>query len=156
VVSPGEVRPGGVPRGDFLAAGSHSGWKKGASSPFPFDGAIPGAIWRAKRLVPIFDRGLAWRRTVGMLSMLVVGVLAALLGQAIMPSRGASGWLFGTVLGVGGAVLGGMLMSALVPADPASSDVQLPDLFGSVLGPFLTLTAYYVLRRGPVLASWRR
>ncbi len=49
----------------------------------------------------------------GILSWIIFGLIAGLIAKAIHPGRDPGGWIITILLGIGGAVLGGWIGTAL-------------------------------------------
>jgi uncharacterized membrane protein YeaQ/YmgE (transglycosylase-associated protein family) len=50
---------------------------------------------------------------IGIISWIVVGLIAGILGKLIMPGRGPGGFLLTIVIGMVGAIVGGLLVNLL-------------------------------------------
>ena len=84
----------------------------------------------------------------GIVTMLVVGLVAGLLARALMPGNDAMGWVGTIVLGIVGSFLGGFLLSLLLHDRTAdSSDFHPTGLVGSVIGALIVLGIMHFARR---------
>lgn len=76
----------------------------------------------------------------GLILFLIMGLIAGLLARAIMPGRDPMGWVGTMLLGVVGAILGGLLFGG---PDNAVGYI------GAVVGAFIVLLLYrLVVGRG--------
>ena len=76
----------------------------------------------------------------GILSWLVLGLIAGVLAKFILPGKGPSGWIYTIALGIVGALVGGFIGHAL-----GLGDIHSPDLRSIALavgGSVLVLVVY--------------
>lgn len=74
----------------------------------------------------------------GFIWMIIVGLVAGLLARAIKPGNDAMGWIMTIVLGIVGALVGGMIASVLgIDADGGPVG-----LIFSVIGAIILLFIY--------------
>jgi uncharacterized membrane protein YeaQ/YmgE (transglycosylase-associated protein family) len=77
----------------------------------------------------------------GIISMIVVGLIAGLIARAIMPGPNPMGWLGTIVLGIVGSFVGGFLTATLLhrgtdnPFEPSG-------IVGSIIGALIVLFIY--------------
>ena len=84
----------------------------------------------------------------GILSMIVVGLIAGFVARAIMPGRDPMGWVMTIVLGIVGSFVGGFLINFLFHTDRVdSSAIQPTGIVGSVIGALVVLGIYHLARR---------
>ena len=84
----------------------------------------------------------------GIISMIVVGLIAGLIARAIMPGKDSMGWILTIGLGIVGSFVGGFLINALFHNDTANtSDFQPTGIVGSVVGALIVLGIYHLVRR---------
>ena len=82
----------------------------------------------------------------GIISMIVVGLIAGLIARAIMPGPDPMGWLATILLGIVGSFVGGFLATTLLhrgtdnPFEPSG-------IVGSVIGALIVLFIYRRVRR---------
>ena len=88
----------------------------------------------------------------GIISMIVVGLIAGLIARAIMPGKDSMGWLLTIGLGIGGSFVGGFLINVFFHDNSANtSDFQPTGIVGSVVGALIVLGVYHLVgRRQPV------
>jgi uncharacterized membrane protein YeaQ/YmgE (transglycosylase-associated protein family) len=82
----------------------------------------------------------------GVVGWIVLGLLAGLIAQAIMPGEGRAGCLFSTLLGIAGALLGGFLATAFGLGDPVDTFFSLSTWVAAVIGALIILFLGKTLR----------
>ena len=82
----------------------------------------------------------------GILSWIVLGLLAGLLAKYIMPGNDPGGIILTIVLGIAGAVVGGFIGTLLGFGDISGFDLR--SLAIAVCGALLLLFGYRQLRQG--------
>lgn len=75
----------------------------------------------------------------GIIGWIVLGLLAGLLAKAIMPGAERGGFIVTTLLGVGGALLGGFVATALGFGDPIDEFFDLSTWLAAVAGALAIL-----------------
>lgn len=84
----------------------------------------------------------------GIISMIVVGLIAGLLARAIMPGPDPMGWIGTIVLGILGSFVGGFLASTLLGRSTASGSAFEPSgIIGSIIGALVVLGIYRMVKR---------
>ena len=78
----------------------------------------------------------------GIIGWIVLGLLAGLLAKAIMPGAERGGFIVTTLLGIGGALLGGFLATALGFGDPIDEFFDLSTWLAAVAGALAILFAW--------------
>jgi uncharacterized membrane protein YeaQ/YmgE (transglycosylase-associated protein family) len=88
------------------------------------------------------------RPDMGIVTMIIVGLIAGLLARAIMPGKDPMGWIATILLGIVGSFVGGFLGS-LVFGDTSSggSDIHPTGIAGSVIGALIVLAIYHLVSR---------
>jgi len=81
----------------------------------------------------------------GILSWVVLGLIAGLLARWLMPGRAAGGLVITIVLGVVGALLGGFIATQLGYGDV--NGLNLYSVLVAVLGAVLVLFVYGLLKQ---------
>jgi uncharacterized membrane protein YeaQ/YmgE (transglycosylase-associated protein family) len=84
---------------------------------------------------------------VGIIGWILLGFLAGLIAKAIMPGAERGGFILTTLLGIGGALLGGFLASVLGLGDPIDEFFDLSTWFAAVVGAIVILFAWNALDR---------
>ena len=81
----------------------------------------------------------------GILSWIVFGLIAGLIGRAIMPGRDPGGFIVTTAIGILGAVIGGFVGTQLGWGGVTGFDLR--SLGIAVVGALLLLALFRLLRR---------
>lgn len=77
----------------------------------------------------------------GILSWIILGLVAGAIAKLLMPGRDPGGWIVTMLLGIAGAILGGWIGGALWGSGGVSG-VNLPSVGLAVLGAFVLLFIY--------------
>jgi uncharacterized membrane protein YeaQ/YmgE (transglycosylase-associated protein family) len=83
---------------------------------------------------------------VGIIGWLIIGLVAGALARLLVPGRDPMGWVATILLGLVGAVVGGLLADMLF-------DDESIGLVGAVLGGVLVLLAYNAMTRGRAVGA---
>jgi uncharacterized membrane protein YeaQ/YmgE (transglycosylase-associated protein family) len=86
----------------------------------------------------------------GILSWIVLGLVAGLLAKMLMPGRGPGGLVVTILLGIGGALLGGYLGSHFLGVGDVNA-FNLHSVALAVGGAVLLLVIYGALKRAKVI-----
>ena len=79
------------------------------------------------------------------IAWIVLGLLAGLLAKSLMPGEERIGIFLTTVLGIAGALLGGLIASVLGLGDPIDEFFDLSTWLAAVLGAATILFGYRAL-----------
>ena len=82
----------------------------------------------------------------GIISMIVVGLIAGLIARAIMPGPDPMGWIGTIVLGIVGSFVGGFLASTLLGRGTGSA-LEPTGIVGSIIGALVVLAIYRLAKR---------
>jgi len=82
---------------------------------------------------------------VGIIGWILLGFLAGLIAKAIMPGAERGGFILTTLLGIGGALLGGFLAAVLGLGDPIDEFFDLSTWVAAVVGALVILFAWNAL-----------
>ena len=82
----------------------------------------------------------------GIIGWLIIGLVAGALARLLVPGRDPMGWLATIVLGLAGALVGGVLADMLF-------DDESIGLVGAVAGAVLLLLAYNTMTRGRAVGA---
>ena len=84
----------------------------------------------------------------GILSWIIVGLIAGALAKLIMPGKDPGGIIVTMLIGIVGAVLGGFIVGLFVPGDLISG-INITTIIVATLGAIILLALYrwYVGRR---------
>lgn len=75
----------------------------------------------------------------GIIGWIVLGLLAGILAKAIFPGAESFGLILTTLLGIGGALLGGFLASLVGLGDPVDTFFDLSTWLAAVVGALVIL-----------------
>ena len=78
----------------------------------------------------------------GLISLLIIGLVAGLIARLLMPGRDPIGLLGTLVLGVVGSFVGGFLGYVLFGKDLGEGALQPSGLIGAIVGAFIALAIY--------------
>jgi uncharacterized membrane protein YeaQ/YmgE (transglycosylase-associated protein family) len=78
----------------------------------------------------------------GIIGWILLGFLAGLIAKAIMPGGERGGFILTTLLGIGGALLGGFLATVLGLGDPIDEFFDLSTWAAAVAGALVILFAW--------------
>ena len=84
----------------------------------------------------------------GIIGWIILGLLAGLLAKAILPGEDPGGIIITTLIGIVGALLGGLLISVLGFGDPIDEFFDLSTWLGAIIGSILLLLVYRMLAGG--------
>jgi uncharacterized membrane protein YeaQ/YmgE (transglycosylase-associated protein family) len=82
----------------------------------------------------------------GIIGWVVLGFLAGLISKAIMPGDERGGFIVTTLLGIGGALLGGFLATALGLGDPIDAFFDLSTWLAAVGGALVIIFLWNMIR----------
>ncbi|QIN77769.1 GlsB/YeaQ/YmgE family stress response membrane protein [Rubrobacter marinus] len=83
----------------------------------------------------------------GILAWIVVGLVAGILAKIAMPGPDPGGIILTVVIGIAGAVVGGLIVNAIL-GRPGVTGFDLPTVLVATLGAVLLLAVYrFVTRR---------
>ena len=82
----------------------------------------------------------------GILSWIVLGLLAGIIAKWIMPGREGGGFIVTTILGIIGAIVGGWLGAMAGIGGPGSS-FSLGGLFTAIVGALVVLVVFRAVAR---------
>lgn len=82
----------------------------------------------------------------GILSWIILGLLAGIIAKWIMPGRDPGGFIMTTLLGIIGAIVGGWLGSLAGIGGPVTA-FTLGGLVTAIIGALVVLVIYRMVRR---------
>ena len=83
----------------------------------------------------------------GIIGWVVLGLLAGVIAKKIMPGAERIGIVITTLLGIGGALLGGFIATALGFGDPIDEFFDLSTWLAAAVGALILLYLWNVLRK---------
>ena len=78
--------------------------------------------------------------TMGILSLIVVGLIAGLLAKLVMPGRDPGGLIVTTLMGIAGAFIGGLVVQFIGGA--GVTGINIWSILVAVLGAIILLATY--------------
>ena len=81
----------------------------------------------------------------GIIAFIILGLLAGAIAKAVMPGDDPGGWIITTLIGVVGAVLGGLLAGVLFNADPLDEFFDISTWLTAIVGSIILLVIYRVV-----------
>jgi len=75
----------------------------------------------------------------GIIGWILLGLLAGVIAKAIMPGAESLGIILTTLLGIGGALLGGFLATALGLGDPIDEFFDISTWVAAIVGALIIL-----------------
>lgn len=82
----------------------------------------------------------------GIISMIVVGLIAGLIARAIMPGSDPMGWIGTILLGIVGSFVGGFLAS-MISHKGTDNAFEPSGILGSIIGALIVLFIYRRVKR---------
>jgi uncharacterized membrane protein YeaQ/YmgE (transglycosylase-associated protein family) len=86
----------------------------------------------------------------GILGWILLGLLAGIIAKAVLPGDDPGGFIITTLIGIAGAVLGGLVARALDIGDPIDEFFDLSTWLAAIIGAVALLLVWRVVtsRRG--------
>ena len=85
----------------------------------------------------------------GIIAFIILGLLAGAIAKAIMPGDDPGGFIVTTIIGVVGALLGGLIAAALFDAHPLDEFFDISTWLTAIVGAIALLVIYrLVVDRG--------
>jgi uncharacterized membrane protein YeaQ/YmgE (transglycosylase-associated protein family) len=85
----------------------------------------------------------------GIIGWILLGLLAGIIAKAILPGDDPGGIIVTTIIGIVGAVLGGLIARALGLGDPIDEFFDISTWLAAIIGAIVLLVAYrFVVGRG--------
>lgn len=83
----------------------------------------------------------------GIISMIVVGLIAGLIARAIMPGSDPMGWIATIILGIVGSFVGGWVFSLILGTKPTGLIIS---FIVALIGSVVLVAILHLVRREPV------
>jgi uncharacterized membrane protein YeaQ/YmgE (transglycosylase-associated protein family) len=89
---------------------------------------------------------------VGIIGWILLGLLAGIIAKAILPGDDPGGIIVTTIIGIAGALLGGLVARALGFGDPIDEFFDISTWIAAIIGAIVLLAIYRAVvgRRGTV------
>jgi len=86
----------------------------------------------------------------GIIAFIILGLIAGAIAKALLPGDDPGGWIVTAIIGVAGALLGGLLASALFGAHPLDEFFDISTWLTAIVGSIVLLVIYRLVvdRRG--------
>jgi len=78
----------------------------------------------------------------GIIGWIILGLLAGLIAKAILPGEDPGGIIVTTLLGVAGAIIGGLITRALGFGDPIDEFFDVSTWLGAIIGSIVLLLIF--------------
>lgn len=78
----------------------------------------------------------------GIIAWIVLGLLAGILAKALLPGDDPGGIIITTIIGIVGALLGGLVARALGVGDPIDEFFDISTWIAAIIGSIVLLVAY--------------
>jgi uncharacterized membrane protein YeaQ/YmgE (transglycosylase-associated protein family) len=88
----------------------------------------------------------------GIIGWILLGLLAGIIAKAVLPGDDPGGFIVTTIIGIVGALLGGLLARALGIGDPIDEFFDISTWLAAIIGAVVLLLIYrVVVSRRPAL-----
>jgi uncharacterized membrane protein YeaQ/YmgE (transglycosylase-associated protein family) len=81
----------------------------------------------------------------GIIAWIILGLLAGVIAQALLPGDDPGGLIITTLIGIAGAFIGGLIVKALGFGDPIDEFFDFSTWLGAIAGAILLLLIYRAL-----------
>jgi len=81
-------------------------------------------------------------KRVGIIGWILLGLLAGIIAKAILPGDDPGGIIITTLIGIAGAILGGLVARALDIGDPIDEFFDLSTWIAAIVGSIVLLAIY--------------
>ena len=88
----------------------------------------------------------------GILGWIILGLLAGIIAKAILPGDDPGGFIITAIIGIVGAILGGLLASVLFDADPLDEFFDISTWITAIVGAIVLLLIYRLVTGRRALA----
>jgi len=84
----------------------------------------------------------------GIIAFIILGLLAGIIAKWIMPGEDPGGIIVTTLIGIGGALLGGFLAGVIFDADPLDEFFDISTWLTAIVGAIILLAIYRLIIGG--------
>jgi uncharacterized membrane protein YeaQ/YmgE (transglycosylase-associated protein family) len=81
----------------------------------------------------------------GIIAFIILGALAGAIAKAIMPGSDPGGFIITTLIGIGGALIGGFVAAAIFGAHPLDEFFDISTWLTAIVGSIVLLAIYRVI-----------
>ena len=78
----------------------------------------------------------------GIIAFIILGLIAGVIAKAILPGKDPGGIIVTTLIGIAGALIGGLLAGAIFDADPLDEFWDLSTWLTAIVGAIILLAIY--------------
>ena len=78
----------------------------------------------------------------GIIAFIILGLIAGVIAKAILPGKDPGGIIVTTLIGIAGALIGGLLAGAIFDADPLDEFWDLSTWLTAIIGAIILLAIY--------------
>ena len=78
----------------------------------------------------------------GIIAFIILGLIAGVIAKAILPGKDPGGIIVTTLIGIAGALIGGLLAGAIFDADPLDEFWDLSSWLTAIVGALVLLAIY--------------
>ena len=78
----------------------------------------------------------------GIIGWILLGLLAGIIAKAVLPGDDPGGFIITTIIGIAGALLGGLIARALDLGDPIDNFFDLSTWLAAIIGAIVLLAIY--------------
>ena len=79
------------------------------------------------------------------IAFIVLGLIAGAIAKAILPGDDPGGFIVTTIIGIAGALIGGLIAKALGFGDPIDEFFDLSTWLGAIIGSIILLLIYRLI-----------
>ena len=83
----------------------------------------------------------------GIIAFIILGLLAGVIAKALMPGDDPGGYIVTAIIGMVGALLGGLLAAALFDAHPLDEFFDISTWVTAIVGSIILLALYRLVAR---------
>jgi uncharacterized membrane protein YeaQ/YmgE (transglycosylase-associated protein family) len=81
----------------------------------------------------------------GIIGWILLGLLAGIIAKAVLPGDDPGGFIITTLVGIAGAILGGLVASALGIGDPIDEFFDISTWLAAIIGAIVLLLVWRVV-----------
>jgi uncharacterized membrane protein YeaQ/YmgE (transglycosylase-associated protein family) len=78
----------------------------------------------------------------GIIAFIILGLIAGVIAKAILPGKQPGGIIITTLIGIAGALIGGLLAGAIFDADPLDEFWDISTWLTAIVGAIILLLIY--------------
>ena len=78
----------------------------------------------------------------GIIGWILLGLLAGIIAKAVLPGDDPGGFIITTLIGIAGAILGGLVASALGIGDPIDEFFDISTWLAAIIGAIVLLLVW--------------